>query len=75
MKSKFEAFLEKLNIEDNLKSSIKEGFNSIIESMSSTSSSTGYNAIRTTDSTGSIQYIPDPSGYNGGHTTVFDEDE
>lgn len=74
MKSKFEDFLEKLNIEDSLKSSIKDGFNSILESLASTSSSTGYNTITITDSSGSIQLVPDPSGYNGGHNTVDDEE-
>lgn len=74
MKSKFEVFLEKLNLEDNLQSSIKDGYNLLFE-VSSTGSSSGYNMVGRADPTGSITYTPDPSGYNGGHATVFNEEE
>lgn len=74
MATKFETFLEKLNIPDELKASINDGYKLLFEDLSSTSSSTGYNLVRSADGVPG-HFEPDPTGYNGGHATVFQSDE
>lgn len=79
MNSQFNKFLENLNLEENLKISIQDGFSVLFEELCGTSSATSYyipSSGSDPDGSGSGgPPQPHPGGYNGGHATVFKDEE